>query len=138
MKKSNHEQWLYRLTPWLCAVAWAWIAWGQHEGASHLPTVCPSRLLCGLPCPGCGASRAMELLFQGKWTDAFLMNANAYLIAVSLITASLAWIADICLHTSFLERCYKWVNHCLQCKWVWIPLVVVETIVWAVNVGRMC
>jgi hypothetical protein len=53
------------------------------------PTVCPFRLVTGLPCPLCGATRAFVLFGHGdgRWTDygAVWVLAAFVLIAVALV-----------------------------------------------------
>ena len=48
---------------------------------------CPIFHALGLPCPGCGLTRATLLLFQGQWKQAMTMHAFApiFLIALALI-----------------------------------------------------
>lgn len=36
--------------------------------------VCPMVLFWGLPCPGCGMTRAALLFFKGKWNTAWQMH----------------------------------------------------------------
>ena len=64
---------------------------------------CPVFHTLGIPCPGCGMTRATLLLVQGEWRQALLMHAFApiTLLALSLIAfCTLApkehaeWIAD--------------------------------------------
>ena len=38
--------------------------------------VCAIRELCGLPCPGCGGTRAFYYLFKGDLWKSFYMNAT--------------------------------------------------------------
>jgi hypothetical protein len=38
---------------------------------------CPIKALLGIPCPGCGLSRAMALFIRGEWQEAMLMHAFA-------------------------------------------------------------
>ncbi len=38
---------------------------------------CPFRAVMGLPCPGCGLSRALLRLFNGQWTDALRLHPFA-------------------------------------------------------------
>ena len=39
-----------------------------------LGKICPMRMLFGIPCPGCGTTRAFLLLMQGKVTEATISN----------------------------------------------------------------
>ena len=40
---------------------------------------CPSRVVCGLPCPGCGATRAAFMVLTFRWKEAFQMNPTVFL-----------------------------------------------------------
>jgi hypothetical protein len=48
------------------------------------PTVCPFRLVTGLDCPGCGATRAAHQLFTGHLLAAADLNLLA-LVAIPLV-----------------------------------------------------
>lgn len=45
---------------------------------------CPLRFISGVPCPGCGLSRAVALFIQGKWQAAIEVHAFAPLLAVAV------------------------------------------------------
>jgi hypothetical protein len=49
-------------------------AWVMLNLAGFGVVVCPSKLLTGLPCPGCGVTRAVVLLLRGQPWAAVLMN----------------------------------------------------------------
>lgn len=38
------------------------------------PTLCPVRLVTGLPCPGCGLTRSWTAAAHGQFSDAFAYN----------------------------------------------------------------
>lgn len=50
-----------------------WFAKGGYEKYAGI-TTCAVRKRCGLPCPGCGGTRAFYFLFQGEYIKSFLMN----------------------------------------------------------------
>lgn len=53
-----------------------------YIGAANLLQVpfCPMVLLTGLPCPGCGMTRAAVLFFQGHWLAAWQMHPFFYVL----------------------------------------------------------
>ena len=50
-----------------------------------LHTICPMQLIFGLPCPGCGLTRAATQLLTGHFTESFRMHP--FLIAWILMAA---------------------------------------------------
>jgi hypothetical protein len=54
------------------------------------PTICPIALLTGVPCPGCGMTRAASALLRGDLTLALDYHPLIPLIAV-LTVAGWAW-----------------------------------------------
>lgn len=48
-------------------------------GLSGIP-VCPLVLMTGLPCPGCGMTRAALLFLTGHWRQAFAMHPFFYVL----------------------------------------------------------
>lgn len=46
---------------------------------------CPSVILFGLPCPGCGTTRAAIYLLKGDFAEAFYINPGIYLWAAFLL-----------------------------------------------------
>jgi uncharacterized protein DUF2752 len=57
---------------------------------------CPWHRLTGLPCPGCGTTRALVALLEGRPATALAMNPLAAIAAVGFVLAGLAaplWVA---------------------------------------------
>ena len=51
------------------------------------PVLCPLRALTGLPCPGCGLTRALCVLSSGELTRALALNATALPLALFAFAA---------------------------------------------------
>lgn len=56
--------------------------------AGALPVFCPFELLTGIPCPGCGMTRAILCLIAGNPSDALLYNPFSFFL-IALVTASI-------------------------------------------------
>ncbi len=75
------------------------LGWMANHGRQPLPeqTLCVSRLIFGLECPGCGLTRSLVLLGQGRIGESLRMNwlgAVFFLLALAHLTARIAKIAD--------------------------------------------
>lgn len=55
-------------------------------------TICPFFTLTGLPCPGCGGTRAMFSLAHGDIIQAFTYNAFAIFLVAGMTSLWLRWV----------------------------------------------
>ena len=62
------------------------------------PVVCPFRLATGLPCPGCGMTRAWVLMTHGRVADAIFANPFV------LVTMPAAIIVVLVVCTALVRR----------------------------------
>jgi hypothetical protein len=63
--------------------------WAPSDGPSF--TICPLRLFTGIPCPGCGMTRAFAHLAKGEWSAALHDHPLAPLLAAELTLLWAAW-----------------------------------------------
>ena len=54
---------------------------------------CPFFHTFGIPCPGCGLTRATLFLFRGDWKQALIMHAYAPIFLFGLVIIALCTIA---------------------------------------------
>jgi len=64
-------------------------AWQPAGGASH--SICIFRRTTGIPCPGCGLTRAFAQLAKGHWRAGVAAHPLAPLFALEAAAAWLAW-----------------------------------------------
>jgi len=63
-----------------------WVPASGPEGS-----ICFSRRVLDLPCPGCGLTRAFAHLAKGEWTAALVAHPLAPVLAVEILLIWLAW-----------------------------------------------
>lgn len=63
--------------------------WVPIPGAKN--SLCVLRRFTGIPCPGCGMSRAFAHLAKGEWAAAAHDHLFAYPLAAELLVVWLAW-----------------------------------------------
>jgi len=84
------------LAPMLAHRATSAIIFGAavvHTGLvmTGLPSwTCPFRELLGIPCPGCGLSRAIAALLHGDWQTSFTFHLFAPFFLLALVL--MAWV----------------------------------------------
>ncbi len=85
--------------------------------------ICPLVLFTGLPCPGCGMTRAALLFLKGHWLQAFEMHPFFYVflaLAISVFISryildraipKMRWIVSIALALSILFYVYRMIRY---------------------------
>lgn len=69
---------------------------------------CPIHFISGVPCPGCGLSRATALFIQGKWQTAIEVHAFAPILAVAIGFLTIAAIMPRSLQHRAVRRVAAW------------------------------
>jgi hypothetical protein len=96
--------------------ACAYIAVVDPNHSSAYPQ-CPTKLLTGLDCPMCGATRAVHSLLKGDLIGAMDHNLLFVLLIPAFVYAFVAWTATSLGHPMRPIP--------IESKKVWIPLLVV-------------
>lgn len=68
---------------------------------------CPMRALTGIPCPGCGMTRAVSCLLAGRWSEAVRLNAFVVPLAVGTVLLSVGTVAP----SAWRAGLARWVSH---------------------------
>lgn len=53
---------------------------------------CPSKKFLGIECFGCGAQRAIVMVFEGRFSEAFHMFPAVYTLLMFLFTVGLSFV----------------------------------------------
>lgn len=97
-------------------------------------TICPSKWIYHLPCPGCGVTRATLLWFNGRVFEAMRLNPNSLLAVLFVLLYPIAVVLSIIRRRSYIVIIYNRVNRILACKKVFLMIAVAELVVWVHNI----
>jgi hypothetical protein len=101
--------------------AFVWLA--DPTTAGGLIPVCPTKLLLGIDCPGCGSSRMLYSLLHGHLMAAVRFNALALVALVLLVWAYVAWVYGRVVG----RRIWSWPHH----RWA-APVTLALVVAWSV------
>jgi len=99
------------------------------DGVADGPVVCPFRLITGLPCPGCGLTRAWVYAAHGRWADSFAANPFG-LVAAGLVVA----LVVVCVRSSWRRTPIPSLDVLVRRPWVlalvgvWVAWAVVRLV----------
>jgi hypothetical protein len=129
---------LYSLILTACAGGYAWlyffflIADFDHLHAE----MCVFKRLTNIPCPSCGSTRSVQLIFNGEFFRAFIINPFGYII-VFIITVVPAWIFfDLISAKATFYNFYLRAERIISKKSVAIPLLVLVFFNWIWNIFK--
>jgi hypothetical protein len=121
----------------LLLAGYAWIAWNGTVLASHVqaPATCMFKAVTHIPCPSCGATRAILLLLRGDIGGSLALNPLGAFLFAALVVLPVWLLADTIMKGKSLIRCYVGAEHILRRKaWVSVPLIVLVAANWFWNI----
>jgi hypothetical protein len=111
---------------------WLYIA---NEGETTI-IVCPSRLLYGLPCPGCGVTRATLMAFHGEVIEALAFNPNCLFAMAFILAFPIVIGVSIYKKEDYTTRICNMINNRIKNKFILASLLFAEACIWIHNIIR--
>lgn len=128
---------LYRFLGLLSFAGYIWLAWNGTGLSSRLPVpgLCMFKALTHLPCPSCGATRAILLLLNGYIAESLFLNPLGVFLFLALVLIPLWLAADLLMKKESLYRCYMGMERSFrQRAWLSIPLILLVVVNWVWNI----
>lgn len=110
-----------------------WLIYANSGGQTGI-IVCPSKLFYHLPCPGCGITRATIKFLHCNVFDAILLNPNVIFSIAYLLICPIIITIELITKKEIAIYLYKRIEKCLHRKKIWIPIFIVEILIWIHNI----
>jgi hypothetical protein len=130
---------IYRLLGLISLAGYGWLAWNGAElfSGKVVPGACLFKALTHMPCPSCGATRAMILFLHGNIGKSLHLNPLGPLLFIALIVVPIWLLADVLLKRESLFRCYNGMENILKKNaWISIPLIAIVLANWFWNISK--
>lgn len=114
-------------------------SWATLHLFSLIPSwfsVCLFKSFTGIPCPGCGTTRAGLAMLNGFIADALMINPLGSIFLIILTITSIILIADVFSGKPRLEKFFRTAESHLKNPKLWIPLVVVILANWGWSITK--
>lgn len=130
---------IYWVLALICAGSYGWIAYklSSIHTTHGFGSPCIFKSVTTIPCPSCGVTRAVLLLFKGEFSQSVLMNPFG-LLAVAALLAIPVWITyDLLSRKYSLLAFYKSTEVMLRTqKIIYIPLITLVVLNWVWNISK--
>lgn len=124
----------YKLCTLLCLCAYSGLYYHFYFEGQGSFTPCLSKFFFHLPCPACGTTRGIFMLLHGQPQEAFRMNPNSFLVLLALLVMTVLLLADAFSKGNRLYRLYKYVDKLLHNKYLLVPFLLIESLIWVRNI----
>lgn len=126
---------LYIILSFACIVGYVWLLLNLlHIRAVQGTHACLFKTITNIPCPSCGATRSIILLFHGEFLKALMLNPIGIIVAGIMLIAPF-WICfDILTKQKTLMNFYLQLEIYLKNAFIAIPLVVLILLNWGWNI----
>lgn len=99
-------------------------------------TLCPLKLLTGIPCPGCGTTRAVFAMLNGDVIQALMINPIGLLFSAGILLASGIMIYDLFFKKVLLEKLFERTQTALKSRIIFRSVLFLISINWVCNISK--
>lgn len=131
---SRNKLYFFLLTT--CLLGFLYLFYSIQFSESSSFGACMIKNVTGFPCPSCGTTRAVRLLWQGNILESLKMNPFGILVFMIMIFAPL-WIAfDLIFKKQTFLNWYNKIEFTVRTKWIAIVLILLVLLNWIWNIKK--
>ncbi len=118
-----------------CLIGYIWLIVNLFVGYSEKGyEVCLFKHITGIPCPSCGTTSSILVLFQGELLAALSMNPLGFVVLGIMIVVPIWIFLDLITRKETFWNVYKGMEKLLRQPLVYIPAILLIVIIWILNI----
>ena len=119
-----------------CASGYIYLLYNLYYSKSNQFSVCMIKNVSGFPCPSCGTTRAVQLLFKGDFIASVLTNPFGIIVSGSMVFLPFWIVCDVLLKKQSFYDFYNKIEAVLKQKIIAIPLIIIVILNWIWNINK--
>ncbi|WP_413789732.1 DUF2752 domain-containing protein [Flavobacterium aureirubrum] len=127
---------LYSFLLIACFFGFIYLFYSVHHQEKESFRVCIIKNVTGIPCPSCGTTRAITLLFDGRIADSLAMNPFGLLVGMIMVVFPIWILIDIIFKKNTFFHSYKKWEQISSTKWLAALLVLLVILNWIWNIKK--
>ena len=127
---------LYTFVLIACASGFIYLFYSLLYSESSQYSVCMIKNVTGFPCPSCGITRAIQLLFKGNFIDSLVMNPFGMFVSSGMLFLPFWIVIDLLSKKQTLYTFYYKLEFVLKQKKIAIPLIILVIMNWIWNIYK--
>jgi len=131
---SKNKLYLFILVA--CSSGYIYLLYNLYCSKSNQFSVCMIKNFAGFPCPSCGTTRAVQLLFKGDFTASFLTNPFGIIVSSFMLFLPIWIVFDVLLKKQSFYTFYNKMESILKQKYIAIPLIILVVLNWMWNINK--
>lgn len=124
---------LYIFVLLACFVGYLYLGYSVFLSAKTNYGVCMIKNITGYPCPSCGTTRAVKLMWEGKPIQSVLMNPFGVFVFLIMTIAPIWILIDVVNKKQSFYNFYNNAEITVRTKWLAIIFVILVVLNWFWN-----
>ncbi|MHC8948427.1 DUF2752 domain-containing protein [Sphingobacterium hungaricum] len=121
-----------------CAVAYVWLFSTKYGNSviGESVTLCPFKLVTGLPCPSCGSTRSMHCLIDGNISESIQTNPLGIVLAVAMLVIPFWIIYDWVSNKKSAFFAFRKMESLFRKPIIYLPFILLIMANWIWNIEK--
>lgn len=120
------------------STGWLWFLWSAYRGFGGGGSFCLFRNVTGHPCPACGSTRSVQMIFSGSWAGAFMLNPLGYVVMAGMLVLPAWLLIDLLTRRTSAHRAFLAFDRKVKQRPLILVLILLPVILnWIWNLLKM-